>query len=327
MSNYNVDSMIRIIEDWLDKDRNGRGASINTLSGVAIVLDRLCEKAPINDEDVITTGGQLRGGRGSNLRAVLRKYGLRDDLLSDGVTTRSTQRFRDFMAAIDYGKELAQLSQSEREEVVRLAMKSVSSRVLKLTTRDPLVIDLSNRKSLTAQVTFMLNLSRERSRGRVEQHLVGAKLEERFGREKVNRERAYSADVQTSRAGDFAIGTTIYHVTASPMLTLGQKIRANLAANYTPVLIVPGDMITRATDLMNELELNNQVEIFSLEMFLTQNILEMADSQGVNHTEMLRRILAIYNERIQATETDQSLRINFDVDDDLGERMTSNPRN
>ncbi|MEO8394621.1 MAG: DUF4928 family protein [Chloroflexota bacterium] len=111
------------------------------------------------------------------------------------------------------------------------------------------------------------------------------------------------------------------------MPTLGQKIKANLAANYTPVLIVPGDMITRATDLMNELELNNQVEIFALEMFLTQNILEMADSQGVDHTEMLRRILAIYNERIQAAETDQSLRIDFDVDDDLGESIMSNPRN
>lgn len=315
---HDLTALIQTIERWLDNDLNGRGASINTLCGVAVVLDRLCEAAPLTDEHVITTGGQLRGGRGSNLKAVLRKYGMRDDLLSDGVTTRSTQRFRDFMAAIRYGEALSELNQAEREDAVRLLMESVQERVIRSTTRDPLVIDLSNRKSLTAQIAAMLRLSRERSRGRIEQHLVGAKLEERFGRDRVNRERAYAADVQTSRAGDFAIGNTIYHVTASPMPSLTAKIMANLAANYTPVLIVPGDALARASELMIASGLENQVEMFALEMFLTQNILEMADSEGIDHAAMLERVLSIYNERIQETETDHSLRIDFNTGDDLG---------
>lgn len=320
----NLDALIRIIEDWLNKDRNGRGASINTLSGIVIVLDHLCEIAPLTEEHVVTTGGQLRGGRGNNLRAVLRKYGMRDDLLSDGVTTRSTQRFRDFMAAINYGEVLKGLSQAEREEAVKTLMQPVKARVTLLTTHEPLVIDLSNRKSLTAQVASVLRLSRERSRGRVEQHLVGAKLEERFGRDKVNRERAYSADVQTSRAGDFAIGTTIYHITASPMPILTRKLRANLAANYTPVLIVPDDMVSRALEILKNGGLENQVEVFALVMFLTQNILEMADAAGIDHAEMLERVLYIYNERIQETETDQSLRIHFDTGN-LGKDILSDP--
>lgn len=324
---HNLDALIKTIENWLDGDRNGRGASINTLSGVTVVLDRLCEGAPLTENKIITEGGQLRGGRGSNLRAVLRKYGMRDDLLSDGVTTRSTQRFRDFLTAISYGEALSNLTPAEREESVKVLMQSVMERILKLTTRAPLIVDLANRKSLTTQIAAMLRQSRERSKGRVEQHLVGAKLEERFGRKKVNRERAYSADAQTSRSGDFAINNTIYHVTASPMPGLGPKIKANLAAHYTPVLIIPSDVVPRALELMNMLGLDDQVEIFSLEMFLTQNILEMADFKGVTHTAMLEHILSIYNERVKETESDQSLRIDFSDGDNLSEDIPSNPGN
>ena len=313
-----LNALVRTIEEWLDNDRNGRGASINTLSGIVIVLDRLCENVPLVEREIITQGGQLQGGRGLNLRATLRKYEMRDDLLSDGVTTRSTQRFRDFMEVIKYGEALIGLTEAERKETVKVLIEVVKARVIKLTNRDPLVLDLSNRKSLTAQVKSMLHLARARSRGRIEQHLVGAKLEERFGRENINRERAYSADVQTSRAGDFAIGTTIYHVTASPMLTLVPKLKANLAVRCTPVLIIPADKVAAALKLMSAHNLEDQVEIFPLETFLTQNILEMADSEGIDHTTMLERVLTIYNERIGETETDQSLRIDFEVGDDLG---------
>lgn len=313
----NIDALAQTVANWLDKDRNGRGASINTLSGIVVVLDRLCETVPLVEENVITSGGQLRGGRGSHLKTTLQKYGLRDDLLSDGVTTRSTQRFRDFISAIHGGEALIEFTRAEREDAVRQLMEIVRDRMVKLTTRDPLVFDWSKRASLTAQVTSILQSARERSRGRIEQHLVGAKLEQRFGRDRVNRERAYSADIQTSRSGDFAIGTTIYHVTASPMPTLAQKIKANLVSNYTPVLIVPSSKIELAFKLLGENQLENQVEVFALETFLTQNILEMADSEGIDHATMLYRVLAIYNERIQETENDQSLRIYFDLDDQL----------
>jgi hypothetical protein len=155
--------------------------------------------------------------------------------------------------------------------------------------------------------------------------LVGAKLEERFGREKVNRERAYSADMQTARAGDFAIHQTIYHVTSSPLPPLINKIRLNLAARLTPVLLVPAEAIARASQLLTEEDLANHVEVFSLEAFLTQNILEMADAHEIDHTTMLQQILSIYNERIAETEKDQSLRIELQGDNSLREDVTGDP--
>lgn len=319
------DDLVQQAAQWLDADRNGRGASLNTLAGVVVILDRLIYRAPLTETEIITAGGQLAGGRGTHLRAILRKHGLSDDLLSDGVTTRSTQRFSAFLNAIMYGEALASLSDAERERTVKEMIRLVAERVTKLKTRDPLILDLRGRKSLSAQISDIIRASRERSRGRIEQHLVGAKLEERFGREKVNRERAYSADMQTARSGDFAIYQTIYHVTSSPLPPLINKIRANLAAKLTPVLLVPAEAMPKASQLLIAADLTDHVEVFSLEAFLTQNILEMADAHEMDHAAMLRRVLVIYNERIAETEKDQSLRIDLQSGDSLREDVPSDP--
>jgi hypothetical protein len=57
-----IDELMRQAAEWLDADRNGRGASLNTLAGVVVILDRLIDKAPLTDTEIITADGQLAGG-------------------------------------------------------------------------------------------------------------------------------------------------------------------------------------------------------------------------------------------------------------------------
>jgi|SRR5579859_7464953 len=100
---FDTQPLARAIANWLDSQHNAKGASLNTLAGTALVLHKLVKTAPLEEKDVITIdGGQLIGGRGQHLRGVLRQYGMPDDFLSDGVTTRSTQKFRTLLSIIDY---------------------------------------------------------------------------------------------------------------------------------------------------------------------------------------------------------------------------------
>src|SRR5258708_36547485 len=107
-----IEMLATLIAKWLDSELKDRGASLNTLAGTVVVLHRLIKKAPLEDKDVLTDGGQLIGGRGNHLQNVLSEYGMPNNFLSDGVTTRSTQKFRALLSAIDYGKTFTGLNES-----------------------------------------------------------------------------------------------------------------------------------------------------------------------------------------------------------------------
>jgi hypothetical protein len=288
------------VMQWLENE----GASLNTLAGAVAVLDKLIQKAPLTEEDVFTDGGQIIGGRGFKLRQALQKYGISPGFLSDGVTTRSTNKFRGLLRALDNGIALASLTTDERQEAVSILIAPLATLISEKIHRSPLTIDFSSHRSLAAQIQDVLLRTRDRSRGRVEQHLVGAKLESRFPNLPINRLRAYAADVQTERTGDFVVRQTVYHVTASPAPLLIEKTKRNLIDKLQPVLLVPRDLLHRARQLAIEGNVLDQIMIFSIEEFLTQNILEMADDKAIEHDDMFRQVLGLYNRRIEEVESD-----------------------
>jgi len=293
------------VAQWLDREGEAR----STLAGAIVVLDKLHDTAPVGYDMILTSGGQVVGARGQALRTTLQKYGLPSNFLADGVTTRSTERFRRLIEDIDFGKPLVAIPIEHRKEVVDGLVALVVRRAKQLLLRQHLAITCDRQDSPVRWIREILEAAHDRSGGRVEQHLVGAKLECRFGEQGVNRLPAFAADMQTERKGDFVIGSTVYHITVSPTRTLIQKCLDNLARAYRPVILVPRDAVERAEGIAAYENVEGKVTIFAIEDFIAQNLIEMADVAEQPYFETLSNIVDAYNRRIEEAETDSSLRI------------------
>ena len=51
---FDTQPLAKAIANWLDSQQKGRGASLNTLAGTAVVLHKLLKTAPLEEKDVIT---------------------------------------------------------------------------------------------------------------------------------------------------------------------------------------------------------------------------------------------------------------------------------
>lgn len=298
-------SVCRAVTEWLRAEGNAR----STLAGALTVLHVLGGTCPVSDEDVFTPGGQLVGGRGKALRSVLSEFGFDKTFLADGVTTRSTEKFRRLLLVLDYGRPMALLDDTQRRRVLNAAAAPIVREIRNYYARRRLRIVCDRSLSPSAWVEGILQEARERSGGRVEQHLVGAKLEVRHPAADIGRDAAFAGDEQTGRAADFSLGETAYHVTAAPAGSVMRRCQLNLDVGLQPVLIVPRSRLERARGVAQEHGIEDRVTFLSIEDFLTQNILELAQEHRVSPIDMLRQIISIYNERIDSAETDKSLRI------------------
>jgi hypothetical protein len=161
-----------------------------------------------------------------------------------------------------------------------------------------LKINFEQHHSPLEWVRRILEEAKNRSGGVVEQHLVGAKLQKR-----------HTAGVQTGGSGDFMIGQVVYHVTAAPTPNVIQKCRENIQAGLHPILLVPGDLASKAKDFAEFAGLKEALTVIAIEDFVALNIIEMAIDQQVRFIEVLKEIIDIYNERLEEVETDMSLKI------------------
>ncbi len=281
----------------------------STLAGALVVIDKLRTHVPLTDELVFTSNGQLIGGRGQALFSLLKKEGIPENYLRDGVTTRSTDKFRRLLTNIEYGRRLKKLSKDERLATIDQMTGLVKQQIKGWFARQHLKIACDTRLSPQQWIDEIFRVSRERSAGRVEQHLVGAKLEKRFPNVNIGRDAANAGDVQTSRAGDFYVGRTAYHITAAPSVSVIHRCKENVRDGKYPVLLVPRNAVERAKGLAEAQGMETQISVFSIEDYLAQNIVELALDEGVELIVTMRAIIAVYNDRIQQAETDKSLRI------------------
>lgn len=296
--------LTRKLEEWLGEAGNAK----STLAGALVVLSRMKQKCPLTDDDVFTAGGQLIGSRGNALHTLLSEQGV-PRFLRDGVTTRSTNKFRRLLVALDYGHCLSRMRESERSGVIDRLMYLVKAKIDEKLARQHLTVTCDRRRSPLAWVEEILAVGRERSEGRVEQHLIGAKLEIRLPHAGIRRDAAYAGDAQTGRHGDFRTPQAIYHVTAAPSNTVIVRCKENVEEGLSPVLLVPRTALERAKGLAQAEGLEQQITLFAIEDFVAHNIVELAEDRAQAFIDTLREIIRIYNERIQSAETDKSLRI------------------
>lgn len=149
--------------------------------------------------------------------------------------------------------------------------------------------------------------------GTVLQHLVAAKLCLIMPKNSFEIHGASVADVPTERNGDFVINSTIIHCTTMPGTLLIEKCKANVRSGFHPVIITIFDRVHTALNIAEDAGLAGQVEVWDIQQFLSANVYEhsLFDEGKLNST--LSEIIIRYNNIVLETETDPSLRIEYEA--------------
>jgi hypothetical protein len=172
-----------------------------------------------------------------------------------------------------------------------------------------LSIQINEAHSPITWINTILKRVKDKSDDRIEQYLVGAKLQKYYQDFPIPNHPAHSVDVQTERLGDFTIHNAVYHITAAPSQSVIQKCSANLRAGKHPILLVPQEKKATALAFAEQEHLESQISIISIEDFVTVNIIEISSGEKRDFFQILQEIIDIYNKRLSEVETDMSLRI------------------
>ncbi|HEV3316594.1 MAG TPA: DUF4928 family protein [Candidatus Angelobacter sp.] len=302
----------RVVLKWLDSYRNKKTgiAARNVVAAGIVVLDKLCQKTLLAEEDAFTSRGELKGAR-SGLDKVLERHGIPATYLKEATGRQAATYARILLQKLEYGKRLrGDANNQERQERLQEAIEIMRAEAFQWLQRQPLKIDCNRQSSPAVWVNTILKKAQGRSGGKVEQHLVGAKLQERYlTKILVPNFPGHAGDLQTKRSGDFDVGRISYHVTANPTRDHLRKCKDNAASNRIPVLIVPGNKVADARFYARDEGVEDRVTVLSLEDFIAQNVIEISSERDNDLFETMTSIINEYNRRIQEIETDPSLKI------------------
>lgn len=296
-----------ILRKWLASCVRKGKLSRNTIAIGIVVLDALRQKCPLEKDEMTSRGREIKGSR-SGLSKVLIKYGI-PGFLKEVTTRQAPQDGQRLLEMLKYGRPLCSLGLEDRAAVLVGLISLMLQEADAWLTRQHLKVKCNRESAPSAWVREILEKAKGRSGGRVEQHLVGAKLSKAYPKEDIPAYPGAAGDAQTGRAGDFQIGTTVFHVTAVPSQSVLEKCETNVQAGLHPVLLVPSKAKATAEYLADSMGMASRVTIVAIEDFLAINILEMSEGQRQDFIGILNSIVAEYNRRVEQAETDDSLRI------------------
>jgi hypothetical protein len=299
-----------LIDQWLESCRQRGKIARNTVAVGIVVLHRLRQNCPLTEQDVFSRGGELSGAR-SMLPSTLELYGVPRKYLKEATNRQVAPNARKLLDLLQWGGVLP-ADAASRETTLTEAIGKLTSLAHEWLSRQHLKVNCDRKHSPVTWIGSILEQARERSGGKVEQHLVGAKLERRFPTIPIANNPGHAGDVQTGRPGDFSLGTTVYHVTAAPARAVVEKCGANLRSGLHPVLLVPRDAVSKAIHIAEDASLEERITIVAIEDFLALNILEMSEGNEDSFIQTLREIIDTYNRRLGKVETDLSLRIELE---------------
>lgn len=137
--------------------------------------------------------------------------------------------------------------------------------------------------------------------------LVGAKLQLRFPDLAIDNKSA-DAGSRDQQFGEFQIGETVFHVTAAPGLRLYEECRTNINAGLKVYLLVSEASVVGARQNAEDISAD-KITVNSIENFVSQNIDEISKFDPQEQRSQLAALLALYNQRVDAVESDKSLMI------------------
>ncbi len=296
------------LDKWVVACTNRGEVSRNTVAVGIVVLDHLRRECPIEPSAVQSRRGEIKGAR-SGLSSILEKYGIPARYLKEVTTRAGHQDGQKLFDTLGYGRLISKIPSAERDGFLAEAIETLVTRAKEWLGRQQLRINCDRHFSPATWIGNILAEAKGRSGGKVEQHLIGAKLAERHPDVGVPNNPGHAGDVQTGRAGDFVLGSTAYHVTAAPGLSVIEKCKGNLAAGLHPFLLVPREQVERSHHLAEAQAISERMTISAIEEFVAQNIIEMSHGDQDTFIEILRAIIVRYNDRLEQVETDLSLKI------------------
>lgn len=200
-------------------------------------------------------------------------------------------------------------SRKTRDSQLKDAISFLIEELQRQSVREPITLSLDRQLSPAAWITSILEKAKGKSGGKVEQHLVGAKLAQRHRSCNVPNFPGHAGDQQTRRSGDFPLKGVSYHVTATDGKEAIPRCKKNLESGVHPVLLVPREFVAKAL-LRAELEgIAARVTVLSIEDFLAQNVIELATESSEDFFTTIKAIIDEYNRRLEQVETDLSLKI------------------
>ncbi len=297
-----------IVAEWLKTRERAKRISRNTIAVGIVVLDHLRRKCPISSDELFSRGGELKGSR-SGLPDTLGRYGIPGKFLKEATTRQAHQDARVLAEKLQNGKHLAQLSPEERERQLQEGSVLLANQAHAWLGRQPIRVNCDRHQSPAKWVASILDKAKGRSGGVVEQHLVGAKLQQRHPAIAIPNNPGHAADAQTRRSGDFPLLSVSYHVTATDGKEAVARCKENVETGVHPVLLVPKRYTEKANFHAEVAGIQDRVSILAIDDFITQNIIEMSTNQQQDFFSTLKAIIDEYNRRLEEVETDMSLKI------------------
>ena len=297
-------------------DNQQIGLSKGSLSLVLILTRNAKAKTfPLDKAEFVTAkGGQVAGLGGPAVKRILNDHGVERILSNEGGRTSrgNMERMSAYVDALNdlSGNGMLDLDDAERYWV---------ERALAYFDALPFTFKLDPSRSLRASVRDLLAQAVERQRevkgtmyaGAVMQHLVGAKLD--YVTKGGLTHHGFSvADAPSNRSGDFLIGDVAIHVTTAPGEALIRKCQGNLASGLRPLIVTTEDGVGGAKALSKQSGVDDRLDIIEIEQFVATNVYEWSVFERDARPKAVREIIERYNRIVGETESDPSLRIEFE---------------
>ena len=272
---------------------------------------------PLNPDDFQTSSkGQVAGLGGGNLKKILKEHGINQLLSSEGGRTS-----RGSMGLMI--KYVEFLNEWNAEEPVDFSVVENfwAEQVREYFRNQPFILTADTSKTIGANLDELFEQAKKRQKqnpgtqylGTVLQHLVAAKLCLIMPEGSFEIHGASVADDPTDRNGDFVINSTIIHCTTMPGALLIEKCKANLRSGCHPVIITIFERVHTALNLAEDAGLAGRVEVWDIQQFLSANVYEHSFFDEGRRNSTLSEIITRYNSIVLETETDPSLRIEFEA--------------
>lgn len=272
---------------------------------------------PLSPEDFQTSGkGQVAGLGGGNLKKILREHDIFQQLSAEGGRTS-----RGSMGLMI--KYVEFLNDWRREEPVdfQLIEDFWAQQVRDYFNNQPFTLTADPSRTVGAGLDELFDQARKRQRenpgvqylGAVLQHLTAAWLRSLLPRDSFQVHGASAADGPTDRNGDFMLGDMAIHCTTMPSALLMEKCRANLKAGCRPVIVTIFERVKTALDLAEDAGLAGRAEVWDIRQLLSAAVYQGCLFRETQRSGPMAALTQLYNQVVQETETDPSLRIEFEA--------------
>jgi len=308
------DGLLKKLERFQDE---AKAVTKGPLAAALFLTRRVAEHGLPFPLDALRTEkkGQVAGLGREPVQRILEDHGIYKVLAEEGGRTSrgSLGLAEEYVALLNGLHRSGELDPSDLERVEKWWVE----RIREYFNRQCFKIDIDPNLSISKVVASVLREARKRQddapgstiEGTVLQHLVGAKLSLVLGKEAVEHHGSAVADVADARAGDFQIGDSAIHVTTAPSERLVTKCRYNLSKAVRPIIVCPKDKVPGAALLAENAGVNDRVEVYDAEAFISSNVNELAQFQGARLKTTTQDLFKRYNEIVSQAESDPSLLI------------------